>query len=100
MEYRVEWSTKALGDLLDCVSFLKNVSPESAEEVASKIIEASASLKVFPERHEEFLMPKSFPETIRKHVVNSRYIILYGVSDSRVMIYRVLDDRKRFTGLL
>ena len=45
-------------------------------------------------------MPKNFPVPVRKCVVDGRYILLYGVNDATVMIYRVLDARKKFDGLL
>ena len=100
MLYRVEWSSKALSDLGEHVSFQAKVSKEAALGVSSKILFSGNALSSFPERFPEFPMPRNFPVVIRKCVVDSRYIILYGITNDVVMIYRVLDARRKFDGLL
>lgn len=100
MDYNVEWSSKSISDLSDHISFLKKASKEAASALSSKIIEAGLSLSSFPERFPEFPMPHNFPIVIRKCVVDGRYIILYGVTNQSVMIYRILDARRKFDGLI
>ena len=100
MEYKVQWSSKSVSDLGEHISFQKRVSIEAASALSENIIAAGLSLSLFPERFPEFPMPKNFPVIIRKCVVNGRYIILYGVVGDIVMIYRILDARRKFDGLL
>ena len=100
MDYKVEWSPKAVSDLAERVSFLAKASKEAAKELSDSVISMGESLSSLPERFQEFPMPSSFPVTIRKCVVNHRYIILYGVKGESVIIYRVLDARRNLGGLL
>ena len=100
MDYKVEWSPKSVSDLGEHVSFQRRVSVEAASALSTNIIEAGLSLSSFPERFPEFPMPSNFPVIIRKYVVDGRYIILYGIVDDTVVIYRVLDARRKFDGLL
>ena len=100
MNYKVEWSAKSASDLGEHISFQKKISIEAAISINTSIISMGESLSVFPERFPEFPMPANFPIIIRKCVVNNRYIILYGVIDNRVMIFRILDARKKFDGLI
>ena len=100
MGYRIEWSSKSLGDLSAHAAFLKRVSAEAAKTTLSAIIAKGDSLAQFPERCAEFPMPGHFPVVIRKCVVDGRYVILFGVCEDAVMIFRVLDARRKFDGLL
>ncbi len=101
VEYRVEWSAKAASDLGEHVAFQRQVSEIAAEGVLSKVLSAGDSLTLFPERFPEFSMPTNFPVVVRKCIVEGRYILLYGIQkDNVVKIYRVLDARRRFSGLL
>ena len=100
MNYRIEWSSKSVSDLAEHVSFQRRVSVDAAATLSANIISAALSLSSFPERFPEFAMLKNFPVAIRKCVVDSRYIILYGIADDTIMIYRILDARRKFDGLL
>jgi plasmid stabilization system protein ParE len=100
MSYRVEWSAKSVSDLSEHVAFLKKVSKEAAKKMSSAIVSMADSLAEFPERCPEFSMPRNFPVPIRKCIVDGRYILLFGVRADSVMIYRVLDARRSFDGLL
>ena len=100
MEYRVEWSGKSVADLSGHIAFLKRVSEDSARALLVSVISKGDSLAQFPERCPEFPMPVNFPVTVRKCVVDGRYIILFGVYESVVMIFRILNARKKFDGLL
>ena len=100
MDYRVEWSSKSVSDLAEHVSFLRKVSKEAASALSSSIIATGLSLSSYPERFSEFPMPLKFPIPIRKCVVDKRYIVLYGIIDKTVVIYRILDARRKFDGLI
>lgn len=100
MDLRIQWSEKAVGDLGEHVAFQRRVSVEAASGLAAKILSAGESLTTFPERFQEFEMPSGFPVVVRKCVVDKRYILLYGIENERVIIYRVLDARRKFDGLL
>ncbi len=100
MNYKVEWSSKSVSDLTEHVSFVGMATKEAAPTLSSSIIVAGLSLSSFPERFPEFTMPHNFPVIIRKCVVDGRYVILYGVVNNSVMIYRILDARKKFDGLI
>ena len=98
--YNVIISSKAQTDLAECVGFVLNVSKEAANNLANNIYEATESLSFFPERNPVFEMPKSFPFVVRKQVVNQRYVILYTVENKNVVIYRIIDTRKKFNHLI
>lgn len=100
MDYKVEWSSKSVSDLTEHVSFLSKVSKDVASELSSKVIGEGLSLSSYPERFPVFPMPHNFPVVIRKCVVDGRYIILFGITNDSVMIYRILDARRKFDGLL
>ena len=100
MSYRVEWSAKSVSDLSDQVAFLKKVSKEAAQKMSSAVLSMADSLAEFPERCPEFSMLRNFPVPIRKCIVDGRYILLFGVRADSVTIYRVLDARRSFSGLL
>ena len=98
--YNVIISSKAQTDLAECVGFVLNVSKEAANNLANDIYETAESLSFFPERNPVFEMPKSFPFVVRKQVVNQRYVILYSVENKNVVIYRIIDTRKKFNHLI
>lgn len=93
-------ASKAQSDLSECVGFVLNVSKESAYTLANDIFSSIESLKTFPERNPIFEMPNSFPFTIRKFVINKRYIALYAIEDNAVVMYRILDSRRKFDYLI
>ena len=96
--FKVILSSTAQSDLAECVAFVLNVSKEAAYNLANEIYASIESLKDFPEKNPLFNMPKSFPYQIRKQVISSRYIALYSVEGDCVIIYRILDARRRFDG--
>ena len=99
-EYSVIISNKAHSDIAECVGFVNNVSKEAAVELIKEIYASLSSLDLFPERNPIFNTPKSFPHTIRKQIINNRYIALYSIEKQNVVIYRVLDSRRKFGHLL
>ena len=99
-EYIVVVSSKAHSDIAECVGFVVKVSKEAALKLANDIYGSLATLNLFPERNPIFEMPKSFPYLLRKQIINNRYIVLYTIEDQNVVIYRVLDSRRKFGHLL
>ena len=98
--YCIDWSARAISDFSDCVTFLKNVSLSAAKELVHDIDLAVLSLSSFPEKNPVFIMPKSFPLVIRKLIVKKRYIVLYSIEEQTIVIYRVLDARRKFDSIL
>ena len=90
----------AHSDIAEHVGFVLNVSKEAAIKLKDNLYSSIESLTTFPERNPIFEMPKTFPFTIRKQVVNQRYIVLYYIENDRVIVVRVLDTRRGFTVLL
>ena len=93
-------SSKVQSDLSECVSFVLRVSPDAARSLADAAYSALMSLGEYPERNPIFEMPKTYPHVIRKCVVNGRYVALYRIDDGRVVVYRILDTRRKFDSLL
>lgn len=94
-KYEIQISQRAFTSLIECVSFVKRVSPESASSLYQEIMEAIQSLSTLPKRNPEVvgLTIQNIPT--RKMVINNgRYIILYRIDGNQVIIYDVLDSRK------
>lgn len=93
-------SSRAQSDLSECVGFVLNVSKESALKLANDIYSSIESLSSLPERNPVFEMPKPFPFIIRKLVINKRYVALYSIEANNVVIYRIIDSRRKFDYLI
>ena len=100
MKYSVVWLQTALSDLSSCVLFVLKVSAEAAKQLKKDIEKAGNSLALFPDKNPVFEGPKSFPFVLRKQIVNNRYILLYTVEEQKVVIYRILDSRRKFGHLV
>lgn len=98
--FKVVITSKAQSDLSECVSFVLNVSKEAALTLANDIYSSIESLQKLPERNAIFEMPKSFPFILRKLVINKRYLALYSVEENKVVVYRILDSRRKFEHLI
>ena len=98
--YNIIITSKAQSDLSECISFALNASKEAAIKLANNIYESIESLSVFPERNPIFNMPKPFPFTIRKNIVDKRYIVLYAIENNQVVVYRIIDSRRQFNYLV
>jgi len=93
-------TSRAQSDLAECVGFVLKVSKEAGRKLAKDIYSSIESLRTFPERNVVFPMPKSFPNAVRKLVINKRYLVLYAVTAQRVIVYRILDARRKFDNLI
>ena len=99
-KYQVIVTNKAQSDVAECINFVRRVSKEAAYKLADDLYSSFYSLECFPEKNAIFPTPKAFPFTLRKQVVNNRYLVLYTVEEDKVVIYRVLDVRRNFQQLL
>ncbi len=99
-QFEITILSKAQTDLADCVEFVLKVSKEAAIKLADDIYSSIQSLDVFPERNPIFEMPKSFPFVVRKQIINKRYVALYTIEEEKVVVYRILDTRRKFDYLL
>lgn len=98
--FEIVITSKAQSDLAERITFVLNVSQDAAYSLANDIYSSIQALQTFPERNAVFEMPKSFPFLVRKLVINKRYLALYAVEGNKVVVYRVLDSRKKFDYLL
>ena len=98
--YKIIITSKAQADLSSCIAFVLNVSKEAAITLANDIYASIESLTNFPEKNPVFEMPKPFPFTVRKQIVNKRYVVLYTIENNNVVIYRILDSRRKLDYLL
>ena len=98
--YKIIITSKAQSDLSSCIAFVLNVSKEAAFNLANDIYASIQSLTNFPEKNPIFEMPKPFPFTIRKQIVNKRYVLLYAIENRSIVIYCILDSRRNFDYLL
>ncbi|MBO4666977.1 MAG: type II toxin-antitoxin system RelE/ParE family toxin [Bacilli bacterium] len=99
-KFNIIISSKAQSDLAECIGFVLNVSKDAAIKLANDIYSAINALSTFPERNPIFDMPKAFPFIVRKLIVNKRYIVLYALENSNVIVYRVIDSRRQFDYLI
>ena len=99
-ETKIVITSRAQTDIAECASFVLNVSKDAAQKLSDNIYSSIESLGLFPEKNPIFEMNQSFPLTIRKQIVDKRYLILYAVEKNEIVIYRVLDSRRKFESLI
>ena len=99
-KYKITLLSKAQDDIAECINFLLKVSIEAAKSLKEDLYDAIESLSKYPEKNPVFEMPSSFRFIVRKQIVNKRYIILYSEVLDGIYVYRVLDGRRNFDGLL
>ena len=93
--YEVQISQRAFTSLIECISFVKRVSPESADSLYREIMVAIQSLSTLPKRNPEVEGLKIQNNPTRKMIINNgRYVILYRIDGDKVIVYDVLDSRK------
>lgn len=93
--YVVYISQRAFTSLIECVSFVKRLSPESAENLYREIMASIQSLSTFPKRNPEVDGLKIQNNPTRKMIIDGgRYIILYRIDGNQVIVYDVLDSRR------
>ena len=98
--FEIVITSKAQSDLAECVGFVLNVSKEAAHAFANDIYSSIESLRVFPERNAVFETSKTLHFTVRKLIINKRYVAFYAVKDGKVVVYRILDSRRKLESLV
>ena len=92
---------RAYVDLIECVSFLKNVSVEATESLRVEIIDSIRSLSSLPESHPVIENLTISGIRVRKMPIhNGRCLILYKVEGDTVTVYDVIDSRKDNSALV
>ena len=98
--YSIIISSLAQDDIASCIAFVMNVSKQAAIELKNDIFVSIETLTNFPERNATFSMPSKFSQTIRKLIVDKRYVVLYSIEGTNVVVYRIIDSRRQFDYLL
>ena len=100
-EYKIIIAHRAYVDLIERVSFLKNVSVEAAESLRVEIIDSIRSLSTFPEAYPVIENLTICGFMVRKMPIhNGRYLILYKIEEDTVTVYDVIDSRKDNSALV
>lgn len=82
---KVQWSDDALADLLDAYAFIASDNPVAAERVQARLIGAAERLQDFPNSGR--IGRRS--GTREMPVSQTPYVMIYVVSDDRVIITRL-----------
>ena len=98
--YKVNLLYKAQQDLSEIIQFVLNVSKDDAIILKKELYDSLETLTNYPERNPVFEMVSSFPYIVRKQIVSNRYIILYSVVLDQIYIYRIIDARRGFDGII
>jgi len=94
-KYSVTISQRAFTSIFECVSFLKKVSIESAEELYKEMMNSIKYLSSYPDRNPKIANLSIQQIPIRRMIIcNGRYAILYKVNNNDVFVYDVLDNRR------
>lgn len=97
---KIVLTSNAYADWQNCVSFVLNVSKEAAIKLDDEIKAAIDNLNNYPEKNPIFEMNRAFPFVVRKSIVNRRYIILFSINEQEILVYRILDARRKFEALI
>jgi addiction module RelE/StbE family toxin len=81
----VEWSSDALADFDDIVSYINNENPVAASKMADRILNAIDNLADFPTGHQGRVVG-----TYEKLVQKTAYIVAYSIGDRAVYILRII----------
>lgn len=98
--YKLQWTTNAKDDLLSIVDYIKNDSPNKANEIYLKIRAKAKSSNFFPLKGR--VVPELQKEgiTLYREVVTSPWRIIYKVGNDTVYIMAILDSRQNVEELL
>jgi plasmid stabilization system protein ParE len=81
MDYKVTFSTKALNELAEITKFIAQDNPESASELADKLVSLANGLSRFPSRHAK----DSYRRGIRK-MPAAPYLIYYAINENKRVV--------------
>ncbi len=89
---RLEYTDKAVGDLLRLRQFIEEHDPQVANRIATRLVQGIASLLDQPRLgHPVALAPD--PESIRDLVLRD-YVVRYAITNSRILILRIWHHRE------
>jgi len=96
--YEIEYLQKASDDLDEIYFYISNDNPLAADKMVNSILDAVDKLKIFP------LIGTIITDKISlrgdyRMMITKPYLVIYRVIDTRVIIYRVLHE-KRYLGAL
>lgn len=95
IDFKIVISQRAFSNIIECVSFVKNVSLEAANELYQEIIKSIGSLSTFPNKYQEIENLRIKESKVRKMPIHKgRYVILYKVESDTVVVYDIIDARK------
>lgn len=95
MKYKVLVSEDARNSILDSMRFLANANKNSAKKELDNIFKELKTLEDFPLRHPAIPNLVILGKQVHKFVLsNSRYVVLYSISESIVFVNKFLDVRK------
>lgn len=100
MKYNVIISDKAKQQLALHISFLANVSKESARKTKSVLIQKIRALQEMPEKYpffDEDYIPKN---KYHKMFVENWYLVLYQIRDNTVYVDYIVDCRQDYCWLI
>lgn len=89
---RLEWSSKALSDLMRLYEFLSGVNKTAAARVVKSLTAAAASLVANPRIGEK--LDEFEPAEVRRILVG-RYEIRYEIADATVYVLRLWHTREQ-----
>ena len=97
--YNIEIFPTAKQDLLDIISYLNTLSPDTALKNYDLLIEEISSLSELPERYPH---PKDLALKAKgyRYLLVKNYLVFYVVSGKTVQIRRILYARRDYSSLL
>ena len=98
--YTVVIADRAKDMLLEHVRFVAQCSPQGANELRIKVVEAVKSLEHLPGRHPWLTDPMIPAHKYKKMVIDKRYIVIYQVKAKSVYVDYVVDCRQNYQWLL
>lgn len=97
--YNIEIFPTAKQDLLDIISYLNTLSPDTALKYYDLLIEGIGGLSDLPERYPH---PKDLALKAKgyRYLLVKNYLVFYVVSGKTVQIRRILYARRDYSSLL
>lgn len=97
--YNIEIFPTAKQDLLDMISYLNTLSPDTALKYYDLLIEEISSLSDLPERCPH-LKDLALKAKGYRYLLVKNYLVFYVVSGKTVQIRRILYARRDYSSLL
>lgn len=89
---KIQWTNTAIGDLADLRIHIAQTSPDSAAEIAERILGAVEVVLQYP----EIGKPGRARGTNELVIAGTSYILVYRAFRAKVQILRVLHGRRRW----